>query len=193
MSQTSVDDLVEARSEYSAGFVTDIDSDTLAPGLDEDTVRFISARKDEPQWLTDWRLKAFAHWKTMPEPTWAHVHYPPINFQDISYYSAPKSQADGPQSLDEVDPELLRTYEKLGIPLHEQAVLAGVVNANVPQTPNMGSNVAVDVVFDSVSIATTFKEKLAEAGVIFLPYFRSRTQPPRTHPKIFGQRYSAKR
>ena len=184
MSQTSVDDLVEARSEYSAGFVTDIESDTLAPGLDEDTVRFISARKDEPQWLTDWRLKAFAHWKTMPEPTWAHVHYPPINFQEISYYSAPKSQADGPQSLDEVDPELLRTYEKLGIPLHEQAVLAGVVNANVPQTPNMGSNVAVDVVFDSVSIATTFKEKLAEAGVIFCPI----SEAVHSHPELI-QKY----
>jgi Fe-S cluster assembly protein SufB len=184
VSQTSVDDLVEARSEYSAGFVTDIESDTLAPGLDEDTVRFISARKNEPQWLTDWRLKAFAHWKTMPEPKWAHVHYPPIDFQEISYYSAPKSQADGPQSLDEVDPELLRTYEKLGIPLHEQAVLAGVVNANVPPIPSMGSNVAVDVVFDSVSIATTFKAKLAEAGVIFCPI----SEAVHSHPEII-QKY----
>ena len=186
MSQTSVDDLVEARSEYSAGFVTDIESDTLPPGLDEHTVRFISARKGEPQWLTDWRLKAFAHWKTMPEPTWAHVHYPPIDFQEISYYSAPKSQADGPQSLDEVDPELLRTYEKLGIPLHEQAVLAGVVNANMPPAPSMGSNVAVDVVFDSVSIATTFKEKLAEAGVIFCPISEAVHSHPELNQKYLG-------
>ena len=126
MSNSSVDDLVEAGSEYHAGFVTDVESETLPPGLDESVVRYISAQKNEPEWLTAWRLKAFAQWQEMQEPKWAHVHYPPINFQDISYYSAPKSQTDGPRSLDEVDPELLRTYEKLGIPLHEQAALAGV-------------------------------------------------------------------
>lgn len=113
------------KNEYEAGFVTDVESDTLPPGLNEDVVRFISAKKGEPEWLLEWRLKAFKIFQEMEEPTWAHVHYPEINFQDISYYSAPKSMEDGPQSLDEVDPELLKTYEKLGIPLHEQAVLAG--------------------------------------------------------------------
>ena len=137
---------------YEAGWITEIDSDTLPPGLDEDVIRFISARKQEPEWLLEWRLKAFRHWQTMAHPTWAHVHYPQIDYQGISYYSAPRRPEDGPQSLDEVDPELLRTYEKLGIPLHEQAMLAGV---------------AVDAVFDSVSVVTTFKDKLAEAGVIF--------------------------
>ena len=132
-------DRIEANlnSEYEAGFVTDIESESLPPGLDEGTVRAISARKNEPQWLLDWRLEAFAAWQTMEEPEWAHVDYQKIDFQALSYYSAPKSQADGPKSLDEVDPELIRTYEKLGIPLHEQKMLAGVV--------------AVDVVFDSVS------------------------------------------
>ena len=128
--------------EYEAGFVTDVESETFAPGLDEDVVRRISAMKSEPQWMLDWRLQAFAAWKEMDEPEWAHVHYPEINFQDISYYSAPKSLADRPKSLDEVDPELIRTYEKLGIPLAEQMALAGI---------------AVDVVFDSVSVVTTFK------------------------------------
>ena len=121
------------KREYAAGFHTTIDSETLPPGLNEEVVRFISARKNEPEWLLDWRLKAFRAWQEMEEPTWAHVHYPPIDFQAVSYYSAPKSMADKPKSLDEVDPELLKTYEKLGIPLHEQAVLAGV---------------AMDVVFD---------------------------------------------
>ena len=111
MSQTSVDDLVEAGREYHAGFVTDVEADTLPPGLDEDVIRFISARKEEPEWLTDWRLNAFRQWQRMSEPKWPHLHYPKIDFQSISYYSAPKSQADGPRSLDEVDPELLRTYE----------------------------------------------------------------------------------
>ncbi len=163
MSQPSVDDLVAARREYSAGFVTDVEADTLPPGLNEDVIRFISARKDEPEWLTEWRLQAYRQWQEMSEPDWPHLHYPKVNFQDISYYSAPKSQTDGPRSLEEVDPELLRTYEKLGIPLHEQAALAGVV----PDPEQPSSNVAVDVVFDSVSIATTFKQKLADAGVIF--------------------------
>jgi Fe-S cluster assembly protein SufB len=137
---------------YEHGFVTAIESDQAPPGLNEDIVRFISAKKDEPQWLLDWRLKAFEVWKKMVEPTWAFVKYPPIDFQSIIYYSAPKSPDDAPKSLDEVDPELLATYEKLGIPLHERAALAGV---------------AVDAVFDSVSVATTFKKNLAEAGVIF--------------------------
>ena len=131
------------KNEYAAGFITDIESDTLPPGLNEEVIRFISAKKGEPEWLLEWRLKAFEMFLEMEEPNWAHVHYPKIDFQDISYYSSPKSMEDKPQSLDEVDPELLRTYEKLGIPLHEQAVLAGV------------ANVAMDVVFDSVSVATT--------------------------------------
>ncbi|KTC74307.1 cysteine desulfurase [Legionella birminghamensis] len=140
--------------EYQHGFVTDIEVETFEPGLNEDVIRRLSAIKNEPQFLLDWRLKAFAHWKTMTHPEWSSVHYPPIDYQNISYYSAPKSQKDAPKSLDEVDPELLRTYEKLGIPLREQEMLAGV---------------AVDAVFDSVSVATTFKAKLAEVGVIFCP------------------------
>jgi len=143
------------RAEYKAGFVTDIEQETLPPGLSEDVVRFLSAKKREPEWLTEWRLKAYRHWLTMKEPTWAHVHYPPIDYQAISYYSAPKLKKDGPKSLDEVDPKLLETYEKLGVPLHERAKLAGV---------------AVDAVFDSVSVATTFKEKLKQAGVIFCSF-----------------------
>ncbi len=153
------------QGNYEAGWVTDIESDTLPPGLDEDTIRFISARKGEPEWLLAWRLKAFRHWQTMALPTWAHVHYPAIDFQAISYYSAPRRRDQGPQSLDEVDPELLRTYEKLGIPLHERAMLAGV---------------AVDAVFDSVSVVTTFKDKLAEAGVIFC----SISEAVREHPEL---------
>ena len=145
------------KREYDAGFITDIDSDTLPPGLNEDTIRHISAKKDEPQWLLDWRLEAYRHWLTMEEPTWAAVDYTPTDYQSISYYSAPKSADDGPDSLDEVDPKLLETYEKLGIPLREQEFLAGV------------KNIAVDAVFDSVSVATTFKGKLKDAGVIFCP------------------------
>ncbi len=141
-----------ANSTYKYGFVTDIDADSLPPGLNEDTVRFISAKKGEPEWMTEWRLEAYRYWLQMPEPKWQNVHYPPIDFQAISYYSAPKSKDDAPKSLDEVDPKLLETYEKLGIPLHERAALAGV---------------AVDAVFDSVSVATTFKEELAKHGVIF--------------------------
>lgn len=162
------------KNEYEAGFVTDVESDTLPPGLNEDVVRFISAKKGEPEWLLEWRLKAFKIFQEMEEPTWAHVHYPEINFQDISYYSAPKSMEDGPQSLDEVDPELLKTYEKLGIPLHEQAVLAGV------------RNVAVDVVFDSVSVATTFREKLSESGVIFMPISEAVHKHPELIKKYLG-------
>ena len=173
MSQSSIDDVVSKSSEYAAGFVTDIESDTLPPGLDDSVVRFISQKKNEPEWLTDWRLDAFEHWTAMPEPRWAHVRFPEIDFQSISYYSAPKIQSDGPQSLDEVDPELLRTYEKLGIPLHEQEALAGVVK---PERPD----VAVDAVFDSVSITTTFRDKLAEAGVVFCPI----SEAVQTHPEL---------
>jgi Fe-S cluster assembly protein SufB len=193
VSESPVETLV--RGEYSAGFVTDIESETLPPGLDTDVVRFISARKNEPAWLTEWRLKAFHGWQAMTPPEWAHVHFPPIDYQAISYYSAPRSQADGPRSLDEVDPELLRTYEKLGIPLHEQAILAGVVS-NPPATdpsltapdrapdgelePPARPLVAVDAVFDSVSIATTFKDKLAEAGVVFCAI----SEAVHTHPEL---------
>ncbi|MEM7691426.1 MAG: Fe-S cluster assembly protein SufB [Pseudomonadota bacterium] len=163
MSQELIDDQID--KEYAAGFVTDIESDTLPPGLDEDTIRFISAKKNEPDWLLEWRLKAFQEWSDMAEPSWAHVQYPKIDCEEVSYYSQPKNMADGPKSLDEVDPELLATYEKLGIPLHEQEILAGV---------------AVDAVFDSVSVATTFREKLAEAGVIFC----SISEAVQSHPDL---------
>ncbi len=159
------------RKEYAAGFHTLIDTDTLPPGLDEDVVRFISAKKEEPQWLLDWRLQAFRAWEKMEEPNWAQVDYPPVDFQALSYYSAPKSMENRPQSLDEVDPELLRTYEKLGIPLHEQAVLAGV---------------AMDIVFDSVSVVTTFREKLSEAGVIFCSISEAVQKYPELIKKYLG-------
>ena len=155
--------------KYRHGFITDIESDSLPPGLDEDVVAAISKKKNEPQFLLDWRLKAFRHWQTMQEPTWAHVHYKPIDYQDISYYSAPRAPANAPKSLDEVDPKLLATYAKLGIPLHERARLAGV---------------AVDAVFDSVSVATTFKEKLGKAGVIFCSF----SDAVRDHPELI-ERY----
>ena len=142
------------RRKYEYGFVTDIEAETAPKGLDESIVRFISAKKEEPEWLLEWRLKAYRRWLEMEEPNWAKVKFPPIDYQDAYYYSAPKSPEDGPKSLDEVDPKLLETYEKLGIPLREQEMLAGV---------------AVDAVFDSVSVATTFKAKLEEAGVIFCP------------------------
>src|SRR5690348_4049247 len=138
--------------QYKHGFVTEIESDTVAPGLDEDVVRFISRKKNEPAFLTEWRLKALRAWQKMSEPNWAHVKIAPIDYQAISYYSAPRAKTDGPKSLEEVDPKLLETYAKLGVPLHERARLAGV---------------AVDAVFDSVSVATTFKERLSAAGVIF--------------------------
>jgi Fe-S cluster assembly protein SufB len=153
---------------YQHGFVTDIESDTVPPGLDEDVVRLISRKKGEPEFLTAWRLKALRHWFTMREPHWAHVKFAPINYQGISYYSAPKAKKDGPKSLAEVDPKLLETYAKLGVPLHERARLAGV---------------AVDAVFDSVSVATTFKERLAAAGVIFCPF----SEAVRSHPHLIEQ------
>jgi len=166
MSSPSLEDLTKA--EYKAGFVTDIEQETLPPGLSEEVVRAISAKKDEPAWMTEWRLKAYRHWLTMREPTWPNVHYPPIDYQAISYYAAPKQKKDAPKSLDEVDPKLLETYEKLGVPLHERAKLAGV---------------AVDAVFDSVSVATTFKQKLKEVGVIFCSF----SEAVKEHPDLVRQ------
>ncbi|MGB7854893.1 MAG: Fe-S cluster assembly protein SufB [Pseudolabrys sp.] len=158
--------------QYKYGFVTDIESDKAPKGLSEDTVRFISAKKSEPQWMLDWRLGAYKRWLTMREPTWARVDYPKIDYQNAYYYSAPKKKALA--SLDEVDPEILKTYEKLGIPLREQEILAGVVR------PEGERRVAVDAVFDSVSVATTFKEELKKAGVIFMPM----SEAVREHPEL---------
>src|ERR671927_644702 len=155
--------------KYKYGFYTDIESEKAPKGLNEDVIRFISAKKHEPEWMLEWRLEAYRRWLTMTEPTWARVDYPKIDFQDAYYYAAPKT-AEGPKSLDEVDPELLRTYEKLGIPLKERAILAGV----------QGAKVAVDAVFDSVSVATTFKEELAKAGVIFCPM----SEAVQSHPEL---------
>lgn len=154
--------------DYEHGFVTQVDVETFAPGLNEDVIRRLSAIKGEPEFLLAWRLKAFHYWQTLSSPQWSNVHVEPIDYQAISYYSAPKAMKDRPQSLDEVDPEILRTYEKLGIPLHEQALLA---------------NVAVDAVFDSVSVATTFKAKLAEKGVIFCSF----SEAVREHPDLIKQ------
>ncbi|KYZ84883.1 Fe-S cluster assembly protein SufB [Alcanivorax sp. KX64203] len=168
-SQAELDKVI--RSEYEAGFTTLVESDTLPPGLSEDVIRFISAKKGEPEWLLEWRLEAYRKWREMPEPEWAHLHYPKVDYDAISYYSAPKSMEDRPKSLDEVDPELLDTYKKLGIPLHEQEMLAGV---------------AVDAVFDSVSIGTTFKEKLAEAGVIFCSISEAVQEHPELVRKYLG-------
>jgi Fe-S cluster assembly protein SufB len=168
---TDVQRLVESRGKYSAGFVTDVESDTVPPGLSEDTIRALSARKREPDWLLEFRLKAYRRWLKMSEPRWAHVQYPAIDYQAISYYSAPKSMKDAPKSLDEVDPKLLETYTKLGIPLREQEMLAGV---------------AVDVVFDSVSVGTTFKKKLAEAGVIFCPISEAVHEHPELVKRYLG-------
>ncbi len=153
-----------AKREYKWGFVTDIDAETLPRGLNEEIIRLISAKKQEPEWLLEWRLKAYRHWLTMAEPTWPNVHYPKINYQDIIYYSAPKPKKQL-QSMDEVDPELRKTFEKLGISLEEQMRLSGV---------------AVDAVFDSVSVATTFKEKLAELGIIFCSF----SEAVRNHPEL---------
>ncbi len=166
---TTTDKLKEfVDKDYAYGFVTDIEQDTIPKGLDENTVRIISAKKEEPEWLLEWRLKAFRHWLTMTEPTWPNIHYPPIDYQDLRYYSAPKQDKDKPKSLDEVDPELLRTYEKLGISLEEQGRLAGV---------------AVDAVFDSVSVATTFKDKLSEIGIIFCSF----SEAVKEHPDLVRQ------
>lgn len=159
------------QKEYKAGFVTDIEVDSLPPGLNEDVIRQISFIKNEPEWMLEWRLKAYRHWLTMDTPEWAHVHYPEIDYQDISYYSAPKKKTDGPKSLDEVDPELLKTYEKLGVPLDERARLAGV---------------AVDAVFDSVSVSNTFKDKLAEQGILFMPISEAIQEHPELVKKYIG-------
>ncbi|HTY42928.1 MAG TPA: Fe-S cluster assembly protein SufB [Thermoanaerobaculia bacterium] len=154
--------------EYKAGFVTDIEAETIPAGLSEDVVRLISAKKNEPEWLLAWRLKAYRHWLTMKEPSWQNVHYPPIDYQSIVYYSAPKTKKDAPKSLEEVDPKLLETYEKLGIPLRERAKLAGV---------------AVDAVFDSVSVATTFRAELEKVGVIFCSF----SEAVQKHPELVRQ------
>ncbi len=157
-----------ANREYKYGFVSDIESEAVPKGLNEDVIRLISAKKDEPEFLLEWRLKAFRHWQTMKEPSWANVKYDPIDYQDIVYYSAPKSKADGPKSLDEVDPAILEMYNKLGIPLEEQEALAGV---------------AVDAVLDSVSVATTFKDKLSELGIIFCSF----SEAVKNHPDLVKQ------
>jgi Fe-S cluster assembly protein SufB len=151
--------------EYEWGFVTDIGEDKIPKGLDEDVVRVNSARKGEPEWLLEWRLRAFRAWQKMDEPAWPNVHYPKIDFQDIHYYSSPKSAEDGPKSMDEVDPEIRRTFDKLGIPLVEQMRLSGV---------------AVDAVFDSVSVATTFKEKLGSLGIVFCSF----SEAVKEHPEL---------
>ena len=166
MPVTDLDELVGR--EYKEGFVTDIEADTLPPGLDEDVIRFLSAKKDEPDFVLEWRLDAFRRWQNMKQPNWAQVRHAPIDFQAISYYSAPKSDADRPKSLDEIDPKLLETYDKLGIPLEEQKALSGI---------------AVDAVFDSVSVATTFKDKLAKIGVIFCPL----SEALANHPELVRQ------
>jgi len=178
--------------KYKYGFASDIESDMAPKGLSEDIVRFISAKKNEPEWMLEWRLQAYRLWLEMPEPDWAMVDFPPIDFQDAYYYAAPKSM-DRPKSLDEVDPELLRTYEKLGIPLKEQAILAGVEGAELDanalppgMASGMGKNVAVDAVFDSVSVVTTFKEKLAEAGVIFCSISEALQEHPELVKKYMG-------
>lgn len=157
--------------DYKHGFTTDIEVDTFPKGLSEDIIRRLSAIKNEPEFMLEWRLKAYKHWQTMTHPEWSSVHFPPIDYQDLAYYSAPKNMQDGPKSLDEVDPELLATYEKLGIPLKEQELLAGV---------------AVDAVFDSVSVATTFKEKLASVGVIFCSFSEAVQKHPELVKKYLG-------
>ncbi len=168
-SATNIEELI-AR-EYEHGFITDLEADAIPAGLSEDVVRLISAKKREPEFMLEWRLKAYRHWLTMEEPKWQNVHYPPIDYQSSVYYSAPKSKSDAPKSLDEVDPELLATYEKLGIPLHERGRLAGV---------------AVDAVFDSVSVATTFKAKLGEVGIIFCSFSEAVHEHPELVQKYLG-------
>lgn len=163
--QETIDTVREATEHYKHGFVTDIETETAPKGLNEDIVRFISAKKGEPDWMLAWRLRAYRHWLGLTEPTWANVTYAPIDYQDSFYYAAPKKKEDGPKTLDEVDPDLLETYEKLGIPLKEQEILAGV---------------AVDAVFDSVSVATTYKKQLGELGVIFCPI----SEAIQTHPDL---------
>src|ERR1022692_2292893 len=165
----TIEDLV--KTEYKYGFVTDVETESTPPGLSEDTIRLISRKKNEPEWLTDWRLKAYRHWLTMEEPTWQKAHHEKINYQDIVYFSQPKPKKDAPKSLDEVDPKLLETYEKLGIPLRERGRLAGV---------------AVDAIFDSVSVGTTFKKQLAEKGVIFCSFSEAVQEHPELVRKYLG-------
>jgi Fe-S cluster assembly protein SufB len=167
----TIEQVQSVMEKYKYGFVTDIEMDHAPKGLSEDIVRFISAKKDEPEWLLEWRLKAYRHWLTMPEPEWAKISHPPIDYQDSYYYAAPKMPGDGPQSLDEVDPKLIETYEKLGIPLKEQEMLAGV---------------AVDAVFDSVSVATTYKKKLEEKGIIFCAISEAVHRCPELVQKYLG-------
>ena len=167
----TIETLEEATGKYKYGFVTDIESDKAPKGLNEDIIRFISAKKEEPEWMLEWRLKAYAVWQKMESPDWAKLNIPPIDYQDAYYYAAPKT-SDGPASLDEVDPELLKTYEKLGIPISEQKLLAGVV--------------AVDAVFDSVSVATTFRKELAKAGVIFCPISEAIREYPELIKRFMG-------
>ena len=162
--------------KYKYGFVTDIETESAPKGLNEDIIRFISAKKDEPEWLLEWRLKAYRYWLDMPTPDWAKLNIPPIDYQDAYYYSAPKSAESRPETIDDVDPALIETYNKLGIPLHEQEMLAGVQQRSV----------AVDVVFDSVSVATTFRDKLAEAGVIFMPISEAVQEHPELVRKYLG-------
>ena len=162
--------------KYKYGFVTDIETDSAPKGLNEDIIRFISAKKQEPEWLLEWRLKAYRYWLDMPTPDWAKLNIPPIDYQDAYYYSAPKSAESRPETIDDVDPALIETYNKLGIPLHEQEMLAGVQQRSV----------AVDVVFDSVSVATTFRDKLAEAGVIFMPISEAVQEHPELVRKYLG-------
>jgi Fe-S cluster assembly protein SufB len=169
MANENINKLIEDRYKY--GFTTDVESESFPPGLNEDIIRALSAKKNEPEFMLNWRLKSYKHWLTLEEPEWAHIDYPKIDYQNISYYSAPKSNDEKPQSLDEVDPKLLETYDKLGIPLHERARLAGV---------------AVDAVFDSVSVATTFKKKLSEAGVIFCPFSEAVHKHPELIKKYLG-------
>ena len=162
--------------KYKYGFVTDIETESAPKGLNEDIIRFISAKKDEPEWLLEWRLKAYRYWLDMPSPDWAKLNIPPIDYQDAFYYSAPKSAESRPETIDDVDPALIETYNKLGIPLHEQEMLAGVQQRSV----------AVDVVFDSVSVATTFRDKLAEVGVIFMPISEAVQEHPELVRKYLG-------
>ena len=164
-----VEDLLNAG--YKHGFVTDVEADTVPPGLNEDVIRVISAKKKEPAFMLEWRLRAYRHWLTMTPPSWSSVHYPPVDYQAISYYSSPKSRQDAPKSLDEVDPKLLETYDKLGIPLEERAALAGV---------------AVDAVFDSVSVATTFKDRLAKDGIVFCSFSEAVQEHPELVQKYLG-------
>ena len=168
----NIDNILDdvTKSDYKYGFVTDIETDVIQKGLNEDVIRLISSKKEEPQWLLDYRLKAYKYWLTLKVPTWAHLTVPPIDFQDISYYAAPKTK-EGPKSMDEVDPELVKTFNKLGIPLEEQMMLSGM---------------AVDAVMDSVSVKTTFKEKLAELGIIFCSFSEAVKDYPDLVKKYLG-------